>query len=61
MKRIVRCECGTEVGSADEDELVALAQDHAWRAHRMHLARHAVLERARAADRTPEPPQGEQG
>jgi hypothetical protein len=43
---VLRCECGTEIGSADDDELVALAAEHAWRVHGMQLTRDLVLANA---------------
>jgi predicted small metal-binding protein len=46
VSRIVRCECGTDVASSEDDELVALAADHAWRMHRMRLTRELVMSRA---------------
>ncbi len=46
MTKVVRCECGTEVISADDDELVELAIAHGWRVHGMQFTREAVLARA---------------
>ena len=48
MSRVLRCECGTEIVSSDEDELVALAMVHAQRAHTMVLDEQAVRAQVRA-------------
>ena len=43
---VLRCECSTRIASADDDELVALAAEHAWRVHGMQLTRDLVLANA---------------
>jgi predicted small metal-binding protein len=39
----LHCECGFEASGADEDELVAEVQRHAWKAHGMALSHNDVL------------------
>jgi hypothetical protein len=46
MAKVLRCECGTAVISADDAELVLLAIDHGWRVHGMHLTPDEVLAQA---------------
>jgi predicted small metal-binding protein len=41
------CDCGYVAHGADDDELVAAVQTHAWHAHRMKLSADLVLELAR--------------
>jgi predicted small metal-binding protein len=51
MRKILRCECGTQIAGPDDDELAALAADHAWRIHGMQLTREDVLSQAEPAPR----------
>ena len=37
------CHCGFEARAADEAELVAVVQRHAWEAHQMALSREEAL------------------
>ena len=37
------CDCGYVAHGADEDELVAAVQTHAWHAHRMKLSADLIL------------------
>ena len=41
--KVLRCDCGFEVRSTDEEELVAAAQLHASRAHAMTLSHDEAL------------------
>ncbi len=44
----IPCECGYVARGADDDELVAAAQDHARTVHRMELTAEVVLAVARS-------------
>ena len=50
MERLLRCDCGFEVRSEDEAELVAGVQRHALEAHGMPLSRNDVLRMAVRAE-----------
>jgi len=43
VERVLHCDCGFEVRSAHEEELVAEVQRHAWEAHRMALSHDEAL------------------
>lgn len=51
METVLHCDCGFEVRSDDEVELVARAQRHALEAHGMPLSRNDVLRLAVRAER----------
>lgn len=46
--RKLDCECGYVAHGADDDELVAAVQAHAWTVHGMQLCAELVLARAEA-------------
>jgi len=46
MSKVLRCECGTEITGPDDEELAALATDHARRVHGMQLTRENALTQA---------------
>jgi hypothetical protein len=43
VDRVLQCDCGFEARAADEIELVAVVQRHAWEAHHMALSRDEAL------------------
>jgi hypothetical protein len=43
VERVLQCDCGFEVRSEHEQELVAEVQRHAWEAHRMALSHDEAL------------------
>ena len=43
MDKVLHCDCGFEARAADEDELVAEVQRHAWEAHGMALSHDEAL------------------
>jgi predicted small metal-binding protein len=48
---VLHCDCGFEASAADEGDLVAEVQRHAWEAHGMALSRDdALLLASRAED-----------
>lgn len=49
MVKEIHCPCGTVLRSADENELVRLAQRHAREAHDMDLSAEDALAMARPA------------
>ena len=50
MIKSLECPCGTVVRAENDDELVALAQEHAREVHQMELTREQALEMAQRED-----------
>ncbi len=50
MAKVINCECGFIVRGATDDELVAVAQQHAKEVHGMDLTRDQALSLAVPAD-----------
>ncbi|HJU74571.1 MAG TPA: DUF1059 domain-containing protein [Gemmatimonadaceae bacterium] len=49
MQKVINCPCGYVVKGANDDEVVARAQEHAKQVHQMDLSREQALAMAKPA------------
>ena len=49
MQKVINCPCGFIVKGANDDEVVARAQEHAKQVHQMDLSREQALAMAKPA------------